>query len=476
MWPLGSDHSMRPRRSTPADQRGHLVVLRAVDAVDDQSARRGLVHGAQPLGRRRRPARDPAAAGGACCGAVACCVDGVGVRRSFRIASGGPAERRPRRLPRRRRGLACSPSDTQAIVAAGGTSLLAALAVVVGLSPVVTPEPQAHRTCRRSPCQAPMPSCWPPPRRAAAARRRPARARPVFADAGHELYLVGGSVRDALLRPAGAPIWTSPPMPGPTQMQKLVRPWADALWDTGIEFGTVGVAARRRRAGDHHVPRRPLRPGVAQTGGAFGDRLEDDLVRRDFTVNAMAVASRRPARRIRRSPTAVWPHCGRRAGHARRTPEVSFGDDPLRMLRAARFVSQLGFAVAPRVREAMTRHGRRSSAGSPPSGWRPSWTSCCWAPTRSPGIELMVQTGLGDVVLPEVGGDAHGDRRAPPAQGRLRALADRAAAGHRPRRPTARTWCCGGRRCCTTSASRPPAGSSPAAGSASTTTRWSARR
>ena len=223
-----------------------------------------------------------------------------------------------------------------------------------------------------------------------------------FAAAGHELYLVGGSVRDAVLGRLTTDLdFTTDARP--EQVQHIVRPWADALWDTGIEYGTVGVGKSGHRleittfrADDYdQVSRNPQ--------VRFGDRLEDDLVRRDFTVNAMAV-------RITDTGPGEFldPLGGLAAVRARildtpAAPEVSFGDDPLRMLRAARFVSQLEFGVADRVREAIVamapQLGRitvervaveldKMLLGSDPVA----------------GIELMVQTGMGEVVLPEIGG------------------------------------------------------------------------
>src|SRR5690606_17421246 len=171
-----------------------------------------------------------------------------------------------------------------------------------------------------------------------------------FSRAGHRLYLVGGSVRDALLGKLSTDLdFTTDARP--EQIQRIVSGWAEAVWDTGIEFGTVGVAKhgttceittfradRYDRVGRH--------PEVE-----FGDSIESDLVRRDFTVNAMAVDLA--------TKSFVDPHNGlealaRRTLDTPATPEESFADDPLRMLRAARFVSQLGFEPEPRVVRAMT--------------------------------------------------------------------------------------------------------------------------
>jgi poly(A) polymerase len=223
----------------------------------------------------------------------------------------------------------------------------------------------------------------------------------VFARAGHELYLVGGSVRDALLGRLGNDLDFTTDA-SPEQMQEFLRPWADSLWDTGIEFGTVGVG----KAGDRMeitTFRADTYDQVSRNPQVrFGDNLDDDLVRRDFTVNAMAIRITADGPAEFHDPLSGLAALRARVLETPAGPEVSFGDDPLRMLRAARFVSQLGFTVAPRVREAMSAMSgqldritaERVSAeldklllGSDPAA----------------GIDLMVQSGLGDVVLPEIG-------------------------------------------------------------------------
>ena len=157
-------------------------------------------------------------------------------------------------------------------------------------------------------------------------------------------------------------------------------------------------------------------------------------------------------------------------------PEESFADDPLRMLRAARFVSQLGFTPAPRVVAAMTGDGGRDRPDHRRAGAGRAVQAAAAATYPERGIELLVDTGLADHVLPELPAmrleiDEHHQHK-DVYQHSLVVLRP----GDRPGDRTARTWCCGWPRCCTTSASRRPAGSRRAAASASTTTRWSARR
>ena len=223
-----------------------------------------------------------------------------------------------------------------------------------------------------------------------------------FEAAGHELYLVGGSVRDAVLGRLSPDLdFTTDARP--EQVQQMLRGWADALWDTGIEFGTVGVGKGEQRL-EITTFRADTYDQVSRNPQVrFGDRLEDDLVRRDFTANAMAV---------RVTPTGpgefLDPLGGLAALRARvldtpSAPSMSFGDDPLRMLRAARFVSQLGFTVAPRVRSAiqeMAPQLARISAERVAA----ELDKMLLGADPVAGIDLVVQTGMGDVVLPEIGG------------------------------------------------------------------------
>jgi len=224
----------------------------------------------------------------------------------------------------------------------------------------------------------------------------------LFAGAGHQLYLVGGSVRDAVLGRLSNDLDFATDA-RPEQLQKLLRSWADALWDTGIEFGTIGAEKNGQRL-EITTFRADRYDGVSRNPEVrFGDSLDDDLVRRDFTVNAMAV-------RVTASGAAefVDPLNGLAALRARvldtpAPPAVSFGDDPLRMLRAARFVSQLGFSVAPRVLEAildMAPQLGRITAERVAA----ELDKLLLGADPVAGIDLMVQTGMGDVVLPEVGG------------------------------------------------------------------------
>jgi len=218
-----------------------------------------------------------------------------------------------------------------------------------------------------------------------------------FVDAGHEIALVGGPVRDAFLGrvPPDLDFNTSA---SPEQTHAILARWADANWDVGRRFGTIGA-----RKGDHIIEvttyradaydRTTRKPVVA-----FGDNLLDDLVRRDFTVNAMAM--RLPSLEF------VDPHHGLAdlAARVLRTPgapEVSFADDPLRMMRAARFVSQLGFTASPEVVAAMTEMAPSLEIVSA-ERIRDEFVKLILGPTPRQGLALFVESGLADHVLPEL--------------------------------------------------------------------------
>ena len=220
-----------------------------------------------------------------------------------------------------------------------------------------------------------------------------------FANAGHRLYLVGGSVRDAMLgRLASSGDLDFTTDATPDVVQELLTGWADRQWDTGIAFGTVG-AVRRGQTVEITTFRADSYDGNSRNPRVvFGDTVEGDLRRRDFTVNAMAVEL--PSRRF------VDPYDGL-AALASRTldtpaaPEESFADDPLRMLRAARFIAQLNFRVTPRVHAAMVAMAgqiQRITA----ERVQAELTKLIIAAHPRAGIELLVDTGLAEYVLPEV--------------------------------------------------------------------------
>ncbi|MBG6179197.1 CCA tRNA nucleotidyltransferase [Arthrobacter sp. CAN_A1] len=219
----------------------------------------------------------------------------------------------------------------------------------------------------------------------------------LFVAAGHELSLVGGPVRDLFLKRTSPDLdFTSDATPD--QTLNVIRRWADSYWEIGRDFGTIGL-----RKGSFMIEVTTYRaeaydPASRKPVVAFGDTLEDDLLRRDFTINAMAL----------RLPTMelIDPYGGIRdleAGVLRTpgTPSSSFSDDPLRMMRAARFVSQLGIEVAPAVSEAMREMAQRITIISA-ERVRDELVKLMLGDAPQRGIDVMVESGLAEFVLPEV--------------------------------------------------------------------------
>ena len=223
----------------------------------------------------------------------------------------------------------------------------------------------------------------------------------IFARSGHQLALVGGSVRDVFLGRTHSDLDLATDAT-PPQVLALVRDWADSIWETGIAFGTVGLSKGGTIFEITTYRSETYEPGSRKPAGVrYGTSLEADLRRRDFTVNAMA--ARLPSMEL------VDPFGGLRdlRDKVLRTPgspQESFSDDPLRIMRAARFTAQLGFTVTPEVAAAMRQLAPRLAVVSA-ERVRDELTKLMLAPgARGPvrGIELMVDTGVADVVLPEV--------------------------------------------------------------------------
>ncbi|GAB03953.1 CCA tRNA nucleotidyltransferase [Gordonia amarae] len=224
----------------------------------------------------------------------------------------------------------------------------------------------------------------------------------LFTTAGRDLFLVGGSVRDAVLgRLSNDLDFTTDARPD--EVIALVTGWADAIWDAGIEFGTVSI-----RKADLIIEITTYRAEAYDRVGrnpvvTFGDTLDGDLIRRDFTVNAMAV---------RIGPDGAQEFCDPLDGLSAllagiidtpATPQESFDDDPLRMLRAVRFVSQLGFRLAPRVVDAITEmNGQIERITAERVRVELDKLICGEHPID--GLEIMVDTGLADRVMPEIPG------------------------------------------------------------------------
>jgi poly(A) polymerase len=222
----------------------------------------------------------------------------------------------------------------------------------------------------------------------------------LFAVAGHELALVGGSVRDVFLgrRPGDLDLTTDAT---PERVLELIAGWADQVWTIGIGFGTVGL----RKGSDtfeittyrsEHYERGSRKPEVQ-----YGTSLHDDLSRRDFTVNAMA--ARLPGYELV-DPFGGLADLKARLLRTPASPQESFDADPLRILRGARFTAQLGFAISPEVRAAMTELAPRLAIVSAERVGS-ELAKLLLAPRPggpSAGIALLVESGVADQVLPEI--------------------------------------------------------------------------
>jgi len=220
-----------------------------------------------------------------------------------------------------------------------------------------------------------------------------------FKEKGFTLALVGGPVRDALLGRLGNDLDFTTSAP-PLETKKILQKWAENVWDTGIEFGTVAgqrgettVEVTTFRSESYNSESR--KPDVT-----YGTSIEGDLSRRDFTVNSMALELTGV------KPEFIDPFGGLAdlAKKVLRTPgkpEDSFSDDPLRMLRAARFASQLNFEIAPEVLLAMKDMAKRLEIISA-ERIRDEITKLLMSTQPRTGITILVETGLADIAMPEI--------------------------------------------------------------------------
>ncbi len=222
----------------------------------------------------------------------------------------------------------------------------------------------------------------------------------LFIDAGHEFYLVGGSVRDALLGRRSPDDLDFTTDARPDRIKTLIRDWADDLYTMGETFGTIGAI----KDGDRYevttfraevYTEESRKPKVT-----FGDSIDRDLERRDFTVNAMALQLGV------NSPALIDPHGGAAdvATETLRTPigpDVSFSDDPLRMLRLFRFMAQLGFNPNDEEIEAVRRMKDRLEIVSA-ERIRDELSKLVVGEWAAPALALMVECGLADMFIPEV--------------------------------------------------------------------------
>lgn len=224
----------------------------------------------------------------------------------------------------------------------------------------------------------------------------------LFKEQGYELALVGGPVRDLLLhrRSHDLDFCTSA---RPEEFEPILRKWGNGFWDMGRKFGTLGAMKKRADGSEIGVEVTTYRsdkydPESRKPEVNYGDSLEGDLSRRDFTVNAMAL----------RVPECefVDPFDGANDLNKKilRTPvdpRQSFDDDPLRMMRAVRFVAQLGFRIEPETAEAITAMVDRIEIVSA-ERVRDELTKLLLSDNPHAGIEALVESGLADIVLPEI--------------------------------------------------------------------------
>jgi poly(A) polymerase len=225
----------------------------------------------------------------------------------------------------------------------------------------------------------------------------------MFEQEGHELALVGGPVRDLLLHRTSHDLdfCTSA---RPEEFEPILRRFGhDGFWDMGRKFGTLGAMRRRADGTEVKVEVTTYRsdkydPDSRKPAVSYGDSLEGDLSRRDFTVNAMAL--RVPDLRF------VDPFGGANdiAKGILRTPvdpRQSFEDDPLRMMRAVRFVAQLGFCIEPDTAVALTEMTDRIEIVSA-ERVRDELVKLLLSDRPHEGVEALVDSGLADIVLPEI--------------------------------------------------------------------------
>ena len=220
-----------------------------------------------------------------------------------------------------------------------------------------------------------------------------------YKEAGFRLALVGGPVRDAILGRLGNDLdFTTNARP--QDSTRLLKRWADAMWETGAAFGTIAA-----KKGDVTVEVTTYRsesydPQSRKPDVDFGDTIEGDLARRDFTVNAMALELTGATPEF----IDLFDGASDLAKKILRTPgsaEASFSDDPLRMMRAARFVAQLDFTVDPEILQAITEMAGRLSIISA-ERIRDEFTKTLMAANPRLGLKLLVETGLASSFLPEL--------------------------------------------------------------------------
>ncbi len=226
-----------------------------------------------------------------------------------------------------------------------------------------------------------------------------------FRDAGHRLYLVGGTVRDLLMTTDVDSLradmdFDATTTARPEVTKKLVADIADAVWTQGEKFGTIGLQIKGRSYEITTHRAEAYSPDSRKPEVQYGDSIEVDLSRRDFTINAMALELTND------TPTLVDPYGGvddlmNRVLRTPLSPEESFSDDPLRMLRAARFVSQLEVAPDPALTKAVKAMAERLKIVSA-ERIRHELDRLMVTDHPSHGLWFLIDTGLADYFLPEL--------------------------------------------------------------------------
>jgi poly(A) polymerase len=219
-----------------------------------------------------------------------------------------------------------------------------------------------------------------------------------FRDAGHDLYLVGGPVRDAFLGRSFADLDLTTDA-RPEETHELVEPIASGVWLQGIEFGTVGAEVDGVRMEITTFRTERYEPDSRHPDVAFESEVEIDLSRRDFTVNAMAV---RPLEKTSLDPFGGLDDLKQRILRTPIDPDESFADDPLRMLRAFRFASQLDFRIDPSALDSIGRLKERIKTISS-ERIRDELSKLVVGSSPGAALEAADETGLTDLFLPELG-------------------------------------------------------------------------
>jgi poly(A) polymerase len=227
----------------------------------------------------------------------------------------------------------------------------------------------------------------------------PAQLAGIFSAGGHRLYLVGGSVRDALLGDVeGEFDFDFATDARPETVARLLEPWADSVYHVGEAFGTIAARKDGRTVEVTTFRNEVYRDDSRKPHVTFSDDIEHDLARRDFTINAIAISlmDLEPV-----DPHGGLADLGRGVLRTPLDPTISFSDDPLRMLRLFRFQAVLGFRPDPKAIDAVRSMGDRLEIVSP-ERIRDELSKLMVAPAPGKTLAHVVSTGLASHFLPEL--------------------------------------------------------------------------